>query len=349
MRIAVANAQPAAVEILRRIIASMPGHDLAWTAASGQEALEKCRRDRPDLILMDLTLPVLDGVQATGRIMKEAPCAILIVTETVEQNTAKIFEAMGRGALDAVATPVTGPETEGGRALVKKIGTIEKFLLKPAAAPGPGTPAKGAKAADLPPLVAIGASTGGPRALADLLSGLPADLGAALVIVQHVDAQFGRGLADWLDSQTPLKVEAAREGARPEAGKVLLAVTDDHLVLGADMAVHYIPEPQDYPYRPSVNAFFASLVRHWPRRDMAALLTGMGRDGAQGLAALRKAGWHTIAQDEKSSVVYGMPAAAAELDAAVEILPIKEIAGAVRRKIAPNSPHTKLSRKDPKS
>jgi chemotaxis response regulator CheB len=95
--------------------------------------------------------------------------------------------------------------------------------------------------------------------------------------------------------------------------------------------------------------FFTSLVHHWPRRDVAALLTGMGRDGAQGLAALRKAGWHTIAQDEKSSVVYGMPAAAAELDAAIEILPLKEIAGAVRQRIAPNTHNTKPSRKDPKS
>lgn len=349
MRIAIANAQPAALDLLGGIVASLAGHTLAWTALTGQEALEKCRRDRPDLILMDLALPGLDGVQATGRIMAEAPCAILIVTERVEHNAAKVFEAMGRGALDAVATPVLGPKGEGNGALLKKIATIEKLLMKPRAAHRAGAPERGGNAAAQPPLVAIGASTGGPRALGELLSALPADFGAALVIVQHVDAHFAPGLAEWLDAQTPLTVETAREGVRPAAGKALLAVTNDHLVLGADLALHYTPEPRDYPYRPSVNAFFASLVRHWPRRDAAVLLTGMGRDGAQGLAALRKAGWHTIAQDEQSSVVYGMPAAAADLDAAVEILPLGEIAGALRGRIAPAPQPTKPSRKDSQS
>ena len=345
MRIAIVNALPSAVDLLRRIIASLPEHTLAWVAANGLEAVEKSRRNRPDLILMDLSLPVLDGVQATGRIMKESPCAILIVTATPEGNTAGIFEAMGRGALDAVATPVTGPEAEGGRALIKKIATIEKLLPKPPAPPQAGTAAEQEKPQEQPPLVAIGASTGGPKALGDLLSALPADLGAALVIVQHVDAHFAPGLASWLGSQTPLKVEAVREGTRPQAGKVLLAVTDDHLVLGADLALHYTPEPKDYPYRPSVNAFFLSLMRHWPRRDVAVLLTGMGRDGAQGLASLRQTGWHTIAQDRKSSIVYGMPAAAAELNAAVEILPIRQIAAAIRRRIEPAS-NSSTSRKD---
>ena len=117
MRIAIANAQPSAVDLLRRVIASMPEHALTWVAVDGREAVEKCRRDRPDLILLDLALPVLDGVQATARIMKEAPCAILIVTATVEGNAAGVFEAMGRGALDAVATPVFGPgmKIEGGK------------------------------------------------------------------------------------------------------------------------------------------------------------------------------------------------------------------------------------------
>ncbi len=349
MRIAIVNASPSAVDLLQRVIASLAGHTLAWVAATGQEAREKCRRDRPDLILMDLALPVLDGIQATGRIMQETPCAILIVTARVEGNSAAIFEAMGQGALDVVATPVPGPDGAigGEKALIKKIATIEKLLHKPPAAPETAAPAPKGPPREHPPLVAIGASTGGPKALADLLAALPADLGAALVIVQHVDAHFAPGLASWLDSQTPLAVEAAREGARPAANRVLVAVTDDHLVLGADRCLHYIAEPRDYPYRPSVNAFFLSLVRHWPCRGVAALLTGMGRDGAQGLAALRQAGWHTIAQDEKSSVVYGMPAAAAELNAAVEILPIDRIAAAIRRRIAPAGTVTEPSRKDP--
>ena len=272
MRIAIANALPSAVDLLRRVVASLPGHSLAWVAGTGQEALEKCRRDRPDLILMDLAMPVLDGIQATARIMQETRCAILIVTATVEGNAAGIFEAMGRGALDVVATPVPGPNGAigGDRALIKKIITIEKLLLKPPAAPQTAAPALKGKPREHPPLVAIGASTGGPKALADLLSGLPADLGAALVIVQHVDANFAPGLASWLASQTPLTVEAAREGARPAAGTVLVAVTNDHLVLGKDLALHYTAEPRDYPYRPSVTAFFLSLVERF-NYDVAIL------------------------------------------------------------------------------
>ncbi len=351
MRIAVVNNMPLAVEVLRRVIAKVPEHTLAWLAVNGQEAVGKCHQDRPDLILMDLVMPVMDGVQATGKIMKESPCAILIVTATVEGNAAMVFEAMGRGALDAVGTPVfgAGMTIEGGSELLKKISTIEKLLMKSPRSPkvGAGLKPTPTGPGDHPPLVAIGSSTGGPKALAAILSALPPIPGVAIVIVQHVDAQFARGLAAWLDSQTTLRVEVAREGMRPSADTVLVAATDDHLVLGKDLALHYTPDPRDYPYRPSVNAFFLSLEHYWPRRDVAMLLTGMGKDGAQGLAALRQAGWHTIAQNEKSSVVYGMPAAAAELNAAVEILPIEMIAAAVRRKIDINRIDMTSSRKDP--
>jgi two-component system, chemotaxis family, response regulator WspF len=348
MRIAIVNDMPLAVEILRRIVASAPEHTLAWVAIDGRQAVEKCRRDRPDLILMDLIMPVMDGVQATGVIMKENPTAILVVTATVDGNAAKVFEAMGCGALDAVATPVfgAGMAIQGGKELLKKIATLEKLFAKSSPAPLETVPANRGDARGQMPLVAIGSSTGGPKALANILSTLPEDLGAAFVIVQHVDAQFAVGLAAWLDSQTRLRVELAREGMRPAVDKVLLAVTDDHIVLGKDLALHYTPDPRDYPYRPSVNAFFLSVERHWPRRDVAVLLTGMGKDGAEGLLALRRAGWHTIAQDEKTSIVYGMPAAAAELNAAVEILPIGRIAAAIRHRIVESGTDNKESRKD---
>ena len=349
MRIAVVNDMPLAIEVLRRVIASAPEHSLAWVAVNGLDAVERCRQDRPDLILMDLIMPVMDGVQATCKIMKECPCAILVVTATVTGNAAMVFEAMGCGALDAAGTPVFGPgmTIDGGRELLKKISTIEKLLAKNHTAPQAASPTSKEGTQDHPPLVAIGSSTGGPKALAAILSTLPPIPGVAVVIVQHVDAQFASGLAAWLDGQTPLHVEVAREGMRPAADTVLIAGTDDHLVLGKELALHYTPDPRDYPYRPSVNAFFLSLERYWPRRDVAMLLTGMGRDGAQGLAALRKAGWHTIAQDEKSSVVYGMPAAAAELNAAVEILPVEKIAAAVRRKLDSAGINRKPPRKDP--
>lgn len=349
MRIAIVNDMPLAVEVLRRVIASAPEHALVWVAVNGREAVEKSLQDRPDLILMDLIMPVMDGVQATGKIMQASPCAILVVTATVEGNAALVFEAMGCGALDAVGTPVfgAGMAIEGGRELLKKISTIEKLLIKSPALPPSATPERKEWRRDNPPLVAIGSSTGGPKALAEILSALPPVLGAAFVIVQHVDAQFAPGLATWLDGQTPLRVELAREGMLPTLDTVLVAGTNDHLVIGADLALHYTPDPRDYPYRPSVNALFLSLLHHWPQPGVAALLTGMGKDGAQGLAALRQAGWHTMAQDEDTSVVYGMPAAAVELNAAIEILPISSIAAAIRRKIEPAGIKRKTLRKDP--
>jgi len=150
-----------------------------------------------------------------------------------------------------------------------------------------------------------------------------------VVIVQHVDQLFAGGLASWLGDQTSLEVILINEGMRPSGGKVFVAGTNDHLVIGQDLAFHYTPEPKNDPYRPSVNVFFQSLYKYWLRLDCAVLLTGMGSDGANGLLALRKAGWHTIAQDKNTSIVYGMPKAAKDINAAAEILPIENIADSI--------------------
>jgi chemotaxis response regulator CheB len=141
-----------------------------------------------------------------------------------------------------------------------------------------------------------------------------------------VDVQFAAGMADWLGRDCKLPVRVAREGERPAAGVVLLAGTNDHLTLLADGRLGYTPEPRDYVYRPSVDVFFQSITRFWTGDVTGVLLTGMGRDGAVGLKALRNQGRHTIAQDQASSAVYGMPKAAATLGAAVEILPLERIA-----------------------
>lgn len=188
------------------------------------------------------------------------------------------------------------------------------------------------------PLVVIGASTGGPNALAEILSCLPKTFKAVVVIIQHVDKEFSAGLAEWLDRRTPLKVILAPEGCRPEPGMVYVAGTNDHLIFKPDFTFSYISQLVNIPYHPSVDIFFKSIIScrfsnlTWGRKysgGTAVLLTGMGRDGAEGLLSLRKAGWHTIAQDQTTSVVYGMPRAAREIDAAMEILPLMEIAPAI--------------------
>jgi two-component system response regulator WspF len=175
-------------------------------------------------------------------------------------------------------------------------------------------------------IIAIGASAGGPAAVAQVLAGLPSDLPAAVVVVQHLDASFASDLAEWLSRESSLSVRMAKEWDRPEPGMVLLAATNDHLELRAAERLGYTPHPEDLAYRPSVDVFFNSVTARWPGKAIGVLLTGMGRDGAQGLQALRNKGHHTIAQDEATSLIYGMPKAATVLGAAIDVLPIERIA-----------------------
>lgn len=333
-----------AQEALRRIVQSSLEHEVAWTASDGVEAAALTRVDRPDLILMDLFMPRMDGVEATRRIMGESPCAILIVTATVTGHLSKVYQAMGYGALDAIDTPTLGPRGDiaGAPLLLHKIELIDKLLGK-SADRGQAKPKIAAVISrvrytvqaetPLPPLIVVGASTGGPHALAEVLTQLPEDLEASIIIVQHVDAAFAPGLCQWLSMETRRQVTLVAAGHRPGARETLVSGTDEHLVMGTDQRLVYSPEPEHLSYRPSVDVFFASLARCWPQPGVAVLLTGMGRDGAEGLLALRAAGWRTIAQDEASSVVWGMPKAAAELGAAEEILPISQIASAIARRV----------------
>lgn len=362
MRIAIANDVGLAVEAMRRVIVAQGRDQIAWVAQDGEEAVRRCELDRPDLLLMDLIMPRLDGVAATRRIMARTPCAIVIVTASVHQHTAKVFEAMGAGALDAVNTPVlVGPaEAEGPKSLLAKIETIRRLIA-------PADRFRGALAGEdettrfLPkpvPLVCLGASAGGPAALAQVLGGLPSNFAAAVLIVQHVDAQFAQGLADWLGSHAKLPVRLAAEGEVLQAGVVLLAGREEHLVLRSAQRLGYSGLDQDCAFRPSVDIFFKSVARHrgqsrqspedqdfkgdtrreagvmrppaggliTPVSTVGVLLTGMGRDGATGMLAMRQRGLLTIAQDEASCAVFGMPKAAAELGAAREILGLDQIA-----------------------
>lgn len=334
MKIAIVNDLTIAVTALRRVLQTVPEYQVVWVARDGAEAVKLCARNTPDLILMDLLMPVMDGVEATKQIMKNSPCAIFIVTASTDQNVTKVYEAMGYGALDAVDTPVLAGEDAAvtGSKLLTKISRISKLLKKSPTKTKTKlsipSPTYKQQSTSLPsiPLIAIGSSTGGPKALADILSKLPANFNAAIAIVQHVDAQFSSGFVEWLNQQSKLPVRLAVTGDRFQKGTVLVAGTNDHLYLKPDLTLAYTKDPIDYPYRPSVDVFFKSLAQNWKRKGTGILLTGMGKDGAEGLGALRKGGWHTIAQDKASCVVYGMPKAAVELNAAVEILAPDDIA-----------------------
>jgi two-component system, chemotaxis family, response regulator WspF len=271
----------------------------------------------------------MDGVEATRRIMTSAPCAIMIVTGSVHTNVARVFEAMGHGALDVVEMPpsVTGNLRDRAAPLLTKIDTVSRLIGEKGLVGSVPVRASGnSSAPGRHPLIAIGASAGGPAAVAAVLRGLPRDFPAAIVVIQHVEAQFAGGMADWLSQQSALPVTVAREGESPAVGRVLLAGTSDHLALKAADRLGYKPEPRDYVYRPSVDVFFESVSRLWRGDAVGVLLTGMGSDGARGLKALRNRGHHTIAQDRATSAVYGMPKAAAALNAAVDVLPMERIA-----------------------
>lgn len=328
MKIGIVNDLPIATEALRRALVSRPEHQVIWTACNGSEGIEACARHLPDLVLMDLLMPKMGGVEATRRIMADTPCAILIVTVSVGANASQTFEAMGYGALDAVDTPIfDGVDRRTTNALLAKIDTIGKLIGEKR------TRWSSASRFDSAPsfrsggkLLAIGASAGGPAALAKVLSGLPQDFPAAVVIIQHVDEQFAMGMADWLSQYSKMPVRIAQEDNKLEAGVVLLAATNDHLVLKSSSHVGYTTDPVDRIYRPSVDVFFDSVNRLWTGEAVGVLLTGMGRDGAMGLKAFRNKGHHTIAQDRATSAVFGMPKAAATVGAAVDILALDQIA-----------------------
>lgn len=322
MKIGIVNDVPLAVEALRRALASRPDFEIAWIAHDGQQAIDYCAAHTPDVVLMDLVMPKVDGVQASRTIMARSPCAILVVTVDVGANAWRVYEAMGAGALDAVDTPaLAGSDARrGAAALIGKIDQIGARLAS-------SSVAIASKSSER--LVAIGASAGGPSALATLLGALPKHFAAAIVIVQHVDRAFAEGMAQWLDAQSALPVRIAREGDKPAPGVVLLAATNDHLHFASAGRLGYTAHPEQLPYRPSVDVFFQSVTERWTGRALGVLLTGMGRDGAIGLKSMRAKGYHTIAQDEATSAVYGMPKAAAALDAAVSILPLPRIAGAI--------------------
>jgi two-component system response regulator WspF len=328
VKIGIVNDLAVALEALRRVLALRPDHTVIWAARDGAEAIALCERETPDLVLMDLIMPGTDGVEATRQIMAATPCAILVVTSSVGANAARVFDAMGYGAIDAVDTPVLGRGDlqESAAAFLHKIDTVAKLVGTRRFIPSAETFSDTWIITRRERLVAIGASAGGPAALTAVLSGLPKDFPAAILIVQHVDERFAQGLADWLGRDSALPVRVAKEGDRPTAGMVLLAGTNDHLQFISSERIGYTPEPREQAYRPSVDVFFASVGAHWQGEAVGVLLTGMGRDGAKGLKTLRDKGHYTIAQDQATSTVYGMPKAAATLSAAVDILPLGRIA-----------------------
>lgn len=323
VRVLVADDSELFREVLSKVIAAEPGFEVAAVAADGGAAAALARTLRPDVITMDINMPDTDGFSGIARIMADTPTPILVLTASPTEAVG--FRALSLGALDILEKPQATTDLDDYGALlrsrlrllagVKVIRHLRGLRERPS--PGP-------RLAGRAELVVIGASLGGPRALATLLRGLPAEFPAPIAIVQHIADGFTEGLASWLSSECRLRVCEARHGEPLRAGRVVLAPTGHHLVVSEGVA-HLSDAPPVDTFKPSVTPLFLSAARAYGPRCCGVLLTGMGRDGAEGLKGIKERGGLTVAQDEATSVVFGMPRAAIELGAVDRVLPLEEI------------------------
>ncbi|NUP08628.1 MAG: chemotaxis-specific protein-glutamate methyltransferase CheB [Polyangiaceae bacterium] len=331
MKIAIATNSAHALAVLRRALAERR-HEVDWIAQDAADLVQRCAKRAPNLLLLDCEI-ASGGDGSAARLMATTPCPIVIVSRDVAAHAGRIFEALGAGALDVVNV---GADHTEARVMAISVGSridMNVRLLRDASAPARAPEqARSTPLSPRPPsdtdvarLLVIGASVGGPQAIATILGGLPRDFPAAIVVVQHVDAEFAPMMATWFGSQCELPVRIAQEGDIPLPGTVLVAGGDEHLAFVDEHRLGHAKPKTNSFYRPSIDVFFESAVA-FRGVLIAVLLTGMGRDGARGLRELRDAGAHTIAQDRGTSAVYGMPKAAVELGAAVEVLPLDRIA-----------------------
>ena len=326
---------------LVEILSADPEIEIAGEAEDGKRAIEICRELRPDVITLDMMLPMMTGVAVTEYVMAHFPTPILIVSASINRGELfRTYDALAAGAVDVLEKPV-GTEAEGHwearfLASVKLIAKI-KVITHPRLRLGALGQARPIVHPEVPTrasseckVIAVGASTGGPAAVTEVLQALPTNFPIPVLLVVHINEPFGTAFAEWLDGQISGRVAYARNG-EPLAsaeGRVVMAPPGRHLVVRGGR-VHLTSDPERHSCRPSVDVLFESVAREFGRSAAACLLTGMGRDGAKGLLDIRRAGGLTMAQDEATSIVYGMPREAAILGAAERVLPLGEIGPAL--------------------
>jgi two-component system chemotaxis response regulator CheB len=316
-------------QLLRDALPRDCGFAVVGEATDGAEAVELCRRLRPDVITMDVMLPTMSGLAATEQIMAHAPTPILVVCSAERRELFTTYDALAAGAVDVLEKPRgdASDDTWGQRLrtavkVVSRIRVVTRRLAPPAETPGAPPARHGVRA------IAVGASTGGPGAIVELLRALPVGFAIPVLYVQHLSTneQFARAFTGWLAEQTGHAVTYARGGEAIAAlgGRVTMAPPDLHLLVRGGH-LHLSAAPPVHSCRPAVDTLFESLAIDQGRHAAGCLLTGMGRDGAAGLLAMRRAGAVTYAQDQASCVVFGMPKEAVTLGAAAEILPPEQI------------------------
>jgi len=333
-RVLVVDDSPLMCKILTNILNCDPQILVAAVANNGKEAVELVPRLKPDIITMDMDMPVVDGLEATKQIMAFNPTPILIVASTVfKAGMEKVFKAISHGALDVIdkgELELAG-QKRSGDALIAKI----KFLTGVRVTERRRAGLRSERSTvDLKPgraevsdrIVAIVASTGGPQALLDVLKRLPGDFPCGVVIVQHITSGFLPGLVDWLNKECKIRVKIGEDAEAIQSGVAYIAPDDHQMRVEDGGKITLSNEPAHGGHRPSGDILLESVARAYGKGSVAAILTGMGRDGAMGMKTIKQLDGKTIAQNEKSCVVFGMPKAAIEMNVIDKVLPLEGIA-----------------------
>lgn len=346
IRILVVDDSPTVRQFLEEALSSYPGLRVVGAAPDGNRAIEMARREKPDVITMDVHLPGMDGFEAARRIMETQPTPIVMVSGSVDVREVQLgFRAMEAGALAIVPRPRGFADPRHAEEMGELVRTLRMMSEIRVVRRWPQTRAKGpdfrpgvraGEAASEGPmdpvgLVAVGASTGGPIALKTLLSGLPKTFPAPLAIVQHMSAGFTDGFVEWLAKSSQFPVIIPEHGRTMEAGRAYIAPQGVHMAVDGRGRILLDAAPPENGMRPSVSRLFGSAAEAYGPRAVGVLLTGMGRDGALELKAMKEKGAVTIAQDRQTSVVHGMPGEAIRLDAASHVLPLDAIAPMLER------------------
>jgi two-component system chemotaxis response regulator CheB len=363
IRILVVDDSPFMRKSLQKMLEEAPDLRVVATARDGIDALEKIQEYKPDIVTLDIEMPRMDGLTCLKKIMADHPMPVLMVSSLTQEGAQATLDALSIGALDFI------PKESGFASMsilqiqhdlqekVRRLATSPRFHRpaqpsahsapasapihvamppRPAAAPRAAAPPSGASLSASPQaeLLVIGSSTGGPKALQDILPMLPASLPVPCLIVQHMPSTFTRPFADRLDGLCQVHVKEAEQGEPLKAGTVYIAPGGIHMTYGARGSkgcVELSPEPVSSLHRPSVDVLFLSVSELFRGQVLAGILTGMGSDGAKGMEQLKRKGAHTLAESEESCVVYGMPRAAVERGCVDVVAPLADIPGHLRK------------------
>lgn len=331
IRVLLVDDSPVAIHVLKKILASALDIEVVGTAGDGREALKLVKQFNPDVICTDLHMPIMDGMEFTREVIKQFPKPILVISISVsEDKTSNVFNLLQAGAIDVLAKPTDGMQPDDqrlSRELVRKIRLLSGVVMFSRIS------AHKEKNHDHPPIphskssariVVIGSSTGGPQALAAILPELPASFRLPIVCVQHIGQGFLPGLVDWLNDHCALHIIPAMEGDAPLPGHVYFSREDAHLTINRNGKFAYRTD-DGHGICPSVDITMESIADSYGSDTVGVLLTGMGDDGARGMLKISQAGGLTIAQDQASCIVFGMPRCAIELGAAQHTLSLEQI------------------------